>query len=71
MSLITPLNSSVPAHIIDFEIPHETGKAGAEFFDGWIEMRKRSCLPNKAHYCSMPTLKHPVAFCRHTPTAHE
>ena len=25
------------AHIIDFEIPHETGKAGAEFFDGWIE----------------------------------
>jgi hypothetical protein len=27
------------AHILDFEIPHETGKAGAEFFDGWIEGR--------------------------------
>jgi hypothetical protein len=25
------------AHIVDFKIPHKTGKAGAEFFDGWIE----------------------------------
>ena len=25
------------AHIVEFEIPHETGKAGAELFEGWIE----------------------------------
>ena len=26
------------AHIVDFEIPYETRKAGAEFFEGWIEL---------------------------------
>ena len=26
------------AHIVDFEIPHETRKAGAEFLEGWIEL---------------------------------
>ena len=25
------------AHIVEFETPHETGKAGAELFEGWIE----------------------------------
>ena len=25
------------AQIIEFEIPHETGKAGAELFEGWVE----------------------------------
>jgi len=25
------------AHIVDFEIPHETRKAGPEFLRGWIE----------------------------------
>jgi hypothetical protein len=33
------------AHILDFEIPHETGKAGAEFFDGWIEHSQAIRLP--------------------------
>jgi hypothetical protein len=33
------------AHIIDFEISHETGKAGAEFFDGWIEHLQAIRLP--------------------------
>jgi hypothetical protein len=33
------------AHIIDFEIPHETGKAGAEFFYGWIEHSQAIRLP--------------------------
>lgn len=26
------------AHIVDFEIPHETRKAGPEFVKGWIEL---------------------------------
>ncbi len=26
------------AHMVDFEIPHQTRKAGAEFFEGWIEL---------------------------------
>jgi hypothetical protein len=26
------------AHTVDFETPHETRKAGAEFFEGWIEL---------------------------------
>jgi hypothetical protein len=26
------------AHIVDFEMSHETRKAGAEFFEGWIEL---------------------------------
>ena len=25
------------AHIVEFEIPEETGKAGAELFEGWIK----------------------------------
>jgi hypothetical protein len=25
------------AYIVEFEIPHETGKAGAELFEGWIQ----------------------------------
>src|ERR1700730_13426940 len=25
------------AHIVEFETPHETGKAGAQLFEGWIE----------------------------------
>jgi hypothetical protein len=33
------------AHIFDFEIPHETGKAGAEFFHGWIEIFQAIRLP--------------------------
>ena len=33
------------AYILDFEIPHETGKAGAEFFDGWIEHSQAIRLP--------------------------
>ena len=33
------------AHIVEFEIPHETGKAGAEFFDGWIERLQAIRLP--------------------------
>src|SRR5580704_9721521 len=33
------------AHIIDFEIPHETGKASAESFDGWIEHPQAIRLP--------------------------
>ena len=33
------------AHIIDFEIPHETGKVGAEFFGGWIEHPQAIRLP--------------------------
>ena len=33
------------AHVIDFEIPHQTGKAGAEFFDGWIEHPQAIRLP--------------------------
>src|SRR5579864_9163660 len=33
------------AHIIDFEVPHETGKPGAQFFDGWIELLQAIRLP--------------------------
>ena len=33
------------AHIVDFEIPHETGKAGAHFFHGWIELPQAIRLP--------------------------
>jgi hypothetical protein len=33
------------AHFFDFEIPHETGKGGAEFFDGWIEHSQAIRLP--------------------------
>jgi hypothetical protein len=25
------------AYMVEFETPHETGKAGAELFEGWIE----------------------------------
>ena len=33
------------AHIIEFEIPHQTGKAGAQFFHGWIELPQAIRLP--------------------------
>jgi hypothetical protein len=33
------------AHIVDFEMSHETRKAGAEFFEGWIELPKPSAFP--------------------------
>ena len=33
------------AHIIEFEIPHETGKAGAQFVHGWIEHLQAIRLP--------------------------
>jgi hypothetical protein len=33
------------AHILDFEMPHETGKGGTEFFDGWIEHFQAIHLP--------------------------
>lgn len=32
------------AHIVDFEMPHETRKAGEEFFEGWIELPQAICL---------------------------
>ena len=32
------------AHTVDFEIPHETREAGAEFFEGWIELSQAICL---------------------------
>ena len=33
------------AHIVDFEIPHETGEAGTKLFDGWIEHPQAIRLP--------------------------
>jgi hypothetical protein len=33
------------AHVVDFEIPHETGEAGTEFFDGWIKCPQAIRLP--------------------------
>jgi len=26
------------AHMVDFKVPYETRKAGAEFFERWIEL---------------------------------
>jgi len=33
------------AHIVDFQISHETWKAGAEFFHGWIQPFQAILLP--------------------------
>src|SRR5579864_7890218 len=33
------------AHVVEYETPHETGKAGAELFDGWIEHLQAIRLP--------------------------